>query len=284
MKSPLIPMGAMTGRPDAKRMREVLESYHSVGIDQFMIYPRSGMEYEYMSEEWLRICEETVKIADELGMEIWLYDEYNWPSGNCRGQVTEGHDEYWPRAVTFEKCGEEVRIQVVQNRYGADILNPESVARFIALTHQRYYDRLSSYFGRVIKGIFTDEPSFAYYTRGLGPADPNTKPEDFLALPWYDGLEEDYHAERGRCFREDVSAALCGETPEFLWEDFYTLLGDRMREVFIGGMDRWCLAHGIVQTGHLMNEDAPGSVMFNGNPLKMLFPAGHGRHHHPYGA
>ena len=70
MKSPLIPMGAMTGRPDAKRMREVLESYRSVGIDQFMIYPRSGMEYEYMSEEWLRVCEETVRIADELGIKI----------------------------------------------------------------------------------------------------------------------------------------------------------------------------------------------------------------------
>ncbi len=270
MKSPLIPMGAMTGRPDAKRMREVLESYRSVGIDQFMIYPRSGMEYEYMSEEWLRVCEETVRIADELGMEIWLYDEYNWPSGNCRGQVTEGHEEYWPRAIVFEKHGEEVGIDVVRNRYGADILNPDAVARFIKLTHQRYYDRMAPYFGRVIKGIFTDEPSFAYYTRGLGPADPETKPEDFLALPWYDGLEEDYHAVRGRCFRQDVSAALRGEGPEYLWEDTYTLLGNRMREVFIGGMDNWCRAHGIVQTGHLMNEDAPGSVRFNGDPLKML--------------
>ena len=56
------------------------------------------------------------KIADGLGMGIWLYDEYNWPSGNCCGQVTDGHGEYYPHAVTFEKAGGTVEIRVVQNR------------------------------------------------------------------------------------------------------------------------------------------------------------------------
>lgn len=39
--NPLIPMGAITGKPDERIVRETLEAYKSVGIDQYLIYPRS---------------------------------------------------------------------------------------------------------------------------------------------------------------------------------------------------------------------------------------------------
>lgn len=39
----------------------------------------------------------------------------------------------------------------------ADVLNPEAVRRFIALTHERYLKRLGQEFGRTIRWIFTDE-------------------------------------------------------------------------------------------------------------------------------
>ena len=42
---------------------------------------------------------------------------------------------------------------------GADILNPESVACFIRLVYQRYYDQFGPHFGKTVKAIFTDEPS-----------------------------------------------------------------------------------------------------------------------------
>ena len=41
----------------------------------------------------------------------------------------------------------------------ADILNPAAVSRFIELTHEAYYRELKAYFGTVIIGCFTDEPS-----------------------------------------------------------------------------------------------------------------------------
>ena len=53
MQNPLIPMIAITGRPDRARMAQLLDAYKSVGISQFLIYPRSGLEIEYMSEAWL---------------------------------------------------------------------------------------------------------------------------------------------------------------------------------------------------------------------------------------
>jgi hypothetical protein len=42
---------------------------------------------------------------------------------------------------------------------GADILNPESVACFIRMVYQKYYDEFGKHFGKTVKAIFTDEPS-----------------------------------------------------------------------------------------------------------------------------
>ena len=41
----------------------------------------------------------------------------------------------------------------------ADLMNPEAVALFLQLTHERYYQELKEYFGNTIIGIFTDEPN-----------------------------------------------------------------------------------------------------------------------------
>lgn len=269
IKNPLIPMIAVTGRPDKKRMEQVLRSYKNAGIDQFLIYPRSGLEIEYMSDEWLALCKNTVQIAHELDMHTWLYDEYNWPSGNCRGQVTENHPEFYPNALVFEKTHQGIASRVIRNFIGADILNPDAVARFIQLTHQRYYDAMPEYFGTTILGIFTDEPSFSYFTTNQDGTFSANK-SDTLALAWYDGLEEEYRALRGRELRQDAVMHLQGHTPEHFWDDYYMLTGRRMREVFIGGMRAWCDAHGILLTGHLMCEDAPSSARYNGDALKNL--------------
>ena len=54
---------------------------------------------------------------------------------------------------------------------GADILNPESVACFIRLVYQRYYDEFGKHFGKTVKAIFTDEPSMLARSaeRGMVP-------------------------------------------------------------------------------------------------------------------
>lgn len=41
----------------------------------------------------------------------------------------------------------------------ADILNPYAVELFTQLTHDRYHERLSRFFGKTVIGFFTDEPS-----------------------------------------------------------------------------------------------------------------------------
>lgn len=245
-QNPVIPMTAVTGKPDRAAVTEMLEAYREVGIEQFLIYPRSGLEIEYMSDEWMAFCRNCLEVADSLDMKVWLYDEYNWPSGNCKGQVTaDGHEDCYPSLLLFDK-GKDGRYttRVMHNPIGADILNPEAVSRFVQFTHERYYSEFKEYFGRVIPAIFTDEPSFSYSTnanKGMLEANFTNFDHNHFPLAWYPGLEEDYAAlTGGRDLHEDVIAYLGGAESGALWTGYYTAVGDRMRKTYIETLSKWC--------------------------------------------
>ncbi|MBQ6472544.1 MAG: hypothetical protein IJJ33_11210 [Victivallales bacterium] len=79
---PLIPMGAITGTPDRASLASTLEKWRAVGVTQFMIYARSGCEEEYLSPQYMELCRWICSEAQRLHFSaIWLYDEFNWPSG-----------------------------------------------------------------------------------------------------------------------------------------------------------------------------------------------------------
>ena len=94
-ENPLIPMGAVVGKPDAQTIKKALKGFKDVGITQYLIYPRSGCELEYMSDEWLDTCEKICATAKELGYtSIWLYDEFNWPSGTANKTVMKQNPDF----------------------------------------------------------------------------------------------------------------------------------------------------------------------------------------------
>lgn len=272
---PLIPMGAMTGKPSREQLRETLSNYLCAGIDQFLIYPRSGMEFEYMGDEWLEACRHVVEFAAENGMSIWLYDEYNWPSGKCAGQVIRENPDFAAKRLdvfTFKDAladaGKAIGLnngyffEVYSMPLYADLLSPEAVDCFIRRTHEKYYARFSSYFGSTIKGVFTDEPGAAY------AADHHSISGSLLHLPYWKGLEEDYAKAAGRDFRDDLTAHLEGRTPERLWNDYYQLLGARFRLCYFDKLRKWCADRGVLFTGHLMHEHyPPHAIRANGDPM-----------------
>jgi hypothetical protein len=71
-----------------------------------------------------------------------------------------------------------------------DTLNPAAVKRFIEVTHDEYFRRLGPWYGRVVEGIFTDEPSMNY------------NPDD--SVPWTGALAGEFAWRKGH----DVLLAL----------------------------------------------------------------------------
>lgn len=274
--NPLIPMLTMSGNPKKEELTRAMQGLYDHGIRQVLLYPRSGCEIPYMSDAWRAACGTCIDFAAAHGMKIWLYDEFNWPSGSCGGRVTEGHPEFLAKRIRLTEDGYVLETaspgsavyvgNEKRSLFCTDILNPAAVDRFIALTHEVYATWFGHLFGTTIAGIFSDEPSYIYYAKEgkeEGRAKHCTKKGTF---PYYNGLFDDYRRRFGTDFRADITA-----DPQALGARIFRLCGERFRTVFLGRIAAWCAAHGLVMTGHLL-EDAnpPGAVRCSGNPLKTL--------------
>jgi len=125
----------------------------------------------------------------------------------------------------------------------ADLLAPRAVETFLRLTHDRYYARLSRFFGTAAVAMFTDEPSL------LGRGDMDGR------IPWTSGFLDD--CLRGGLREEDL-AALFDPHPGTagLRRRFARVGRDRLTETYFRPLSTWCAAHGIALTGHPAEPDA----------------------------
>jgi len=88
-----VPWLAWTGDLDWPVLRGQLADMLDKGIREFFLFPIYGMELPYMSAVYWERVGETLAFCRDNGMKCWIYDEYNWPSGICGGQVLRDHPE-----------------------------------------------------------------------------------------------------------------------------------------------------------------------------------------------
>ena len=69
-----------------------MEVFHKMGFGGAHLHPRTGLETEYMGDEFMELVQYANEKAKEKGMLCWLYDEDRYPSGAAGGLVTENWD------------------------------------------------------------------------------------------------------------------------------------------------------------------------------------------------
>ncbi|PFO06874.1 hypothetical protein COJ85_06375 [Bacillus sp. AFS076308] len=77
---------------DSEITRQITEMADK-GVGGFFICPRQGLTVPYLSEEWFQKVKFAAETAKSLDMDVWLYDEYPYPSGMAGGEVTLIHPE-----------------------------------------------------------------------------------------------------------------------------------------------------------------------------------------------
>lgn len=259
MINPLIPMLAITGKPTRDDIEKTVSRFYECGFEQLMLYPRDGCELSYMTDEWFSAIGAFLEAGKKYNITFWLYDEYNYPSGGCRGAVMEKSPDFCLKYLKAKIEDGQCEPCLMTNEKYPDILNPDAMDFFIASTHQQYREHFGEYFGRQIKGIFTDEPSFFY---GVWESD---------ELPFYPELPKEYQALTGRDFYDDYGTFYLNDGAEDFLCDCYKLLSERMNMSFTRRVADWCRENGLYMTGHLMADDYPGeSTRANGNLLYQL--------------
>lgn len=123
-----------------------------------------------------------------------------------------------------------------------DTLSKDAVAKFIEMTHEKYYERFGEYFGGTVDGIFTDEPSMNYNPMDSVPWTP-TMPSEF-------GWRHDY----------DIIGALpaifgdAGPAGAQLRCDFYETANDLYVDAYFKQIHDWCEARRLKSIGHVNAE------------------------------
>jgi len=143
-----------------------------------------------------------------------------------------------------------------ENQTNVEYLNPEAIAEFINVTHERYKKYVGEEFGKVVPAIFTDEPRVGKHGRiscALSAEDVTMPYSDFLV----DLMKEKYEIE------------LLDVAPEYIWELPKGFSVNRYRyrdavtEAFVSAyMDQicdWCAEQGIAMAGHVLGEETLSS-------------------------
>ncbi|MDR2650057.1 MAG: hypothetical protein LBB94_10135 [Clostridiales bacterium] len=288
------PFWAWNNKLDAKELRLQIDVFKKMGFGGFHMHVRTGMATPYLSDEYMDIIKTCVDKARAEEMLAWLYDEDRWPSGAAGGIVTKDmryrarHLLLTRRPLTdgtplscfdvelddagclkhYGRVGESdaakgFKLYIYEeiaaedpwynNQTYVDTLNDKAIRRFIEVTHERYNACISKDFGGVVPAVFTDEPQFSR----KGALDFAHEDTD-VTLPWTSDLPETYADAYG-------NERLLEHLPELLWDlpggaasvirrHYHDHVCERFTKAFADQIGEWCAGHGLMLTGHMMEE------------------------------
>jgi hypothetical protein len=155
------------------------------------------------------------------------------------------------------------------NQSYVDTLNPAAIRRFAEITFDRYYQAVGSQYGKMIPGMFTDEPQFV---RKGALAKATAKAD--VALP----ITDDFLATYEQAYGQKLDEFL----PELYWElpggrvsvarwRYHEHVAGRFAEAFSATLGAWCDKQGFAFTGHMMAEEPlSGQSGFVGDAMRSL--------------
>ena len=274
-KRQTIPFWSWNGKLDYSRLETQIEWMKEKGFGGFFMHARSGLETEYLSDEWFDLIKKCALKAKELGMEAWAYDENGWPSGFVGGKLLsdestkenylevaygESDDnalvsydlstEGLVRLKDGNKSSNAMNVYKRTSVSTVDILDDGVVEKFINETHEKYNEIFDGKISEYISGFFTDEPQ--YYCKAI--------PFPHLISKFFaDEYNIDVLDELGLLFCEKEGFR------SFRYKYYHAC-----QHLFLNNYSKkiydWCTDHNVKLTGHYIEEA--------GIPQQMYFCGG----------
>lgn len=280
-----IPFWSWNDKLDPEELKEQIRELKKSGAGGYFMHARSGLNTVYLSEDWFHCIETGIRMAEEEGMDAWIYDEEGWPSGFAGGIVPGMSEAYQSKFMTMERgltekekfdgiiaayrlkpggksyermdpaadetllSGEE-KLTVYRhvNPFYIDTLSKQTVDVFLSCTHEEYFKRFGADFGSHMKGFFTDEPRLAC--------------NNFGELAWSDELPELFAGRYGYDILDHLPALYQNTDGYQRYRyDFWSLVSELFTESYMKNIYDWCEKHGCKSTGHIMMEESVFSQM-----------------------
>lgn len=87
---------------EPEHMKQLAKAYADAGTAAVCLHARPGLLLPYGSDAWFNMIRQITEHCHELGMEVWLYDEDPYPSGNAGGRILMEHPEYQGHDIQME--------------------------------------------------------------------------------------------------------------------------------------------------------------------------------------
>jgi hypothetical protein len=87
------PLWVWNDRLTEDQIRSTLRDLAGQNVKQAWVHPRPGLMTPYLSEEWFALWKVALDEAEQLDMNIWIYDENSYPSGFAGGFVPKAMPE-----------------------------------------------------------------------------------------------------------------------------------------------------------------------------------------------
>ena len=165
------------------------------------------------------------------------------------GQTDEAHANLFAYVLTAEDSPR------FNGQAYVDTMNPAAIARFIDLTYEVYRRALGDDFGDTVEAFFTDEPQVI---RLPLPAFSEFELFGDTGIPWTEDFPDSFSAEYGE--------SPIPRLPELFWDRsdgdvsfryrYNEHIARRFRDAYSRQLGAWCRAHGVLLTGHFLNEDS----------------------------
>ena len=259
---------------DEETIRRNLLRVRELGVGGLVV---SVNQQQYLrSDKAWEVLRLGVRISKELGLRLWIYDEEGYPSGAAGGLVLEKDPALEATGLVWHPNGiggpeyEVVPLyegthateNFYQKRRYINLLDPKATSTFIEVTHEQYAQHLRD-LSEWLEAVFTDEPSLinAYVPKGKNYP---------LALPWVRSLPEIFLARKGYDLMSHIKSLYqdTGKDDRKVRCDFYEVISELCAENYFGHIQRWCQAHGIASSGHLLGEETlVWQTYFEGEPF-----------------
>lgn len=283
-----------------EKTKEQLEMMHRIHADNPVVHARFGLQNEYLSEDWFKRIQHVLDTCKDTKQKIWLYDENNWPSGNCSWTITK-EEKYREHYLHFHKeklpAGECYRLEnpdpniINITAYSADgnamdikatvknnrinYLAKENIEIYTISVETEPYEPIGKYsvdylskevFKRFIESTHEKyKEQFSSAFGGIIKGIFMDEPRFANALPWTDTLQEEFLKRKGY----DLIPYLPllqhkNEQAAFFRYDYYDVISDLFAEATFSMIYDWCEDYGLKSTGHLLGEETIAAQSYFG--------------------
>lgn len=283
-----------------EKTTEQLNMMLRIGANQPVIHSRFGLQNEYLSEDWFDRIQNAMETCKKNGQQIWLYDENNWPSGNCSWTITK-EERYREHFLQFETnhvtAGESFQVNLSGKQYinitayfrdeSAVDLMPLEENGEIKYTAQQDADIYAVYVAvdsyepvgklcvdylskeaiqKFIKS--THEKYRSHFQKEFGKIIRGIFMDETRfcnAMPWTEKLPEEFMKKKGYDIIPFLPLLVHKNEQSMLFRyDYYDVISDLYCEATFGQIYDWCEKYGIHSTGHFLGEETLATQSYFG--------------------